>query len=109
MKRLRTIEKDFVLKPNPYMTNERADSTLLKLAIGEIFGLSAFFCFTLTFLKVKPNITLANSFRNFTYLQGLTSFGAIFYHLYELNLLGKEIPAEELSEKIKTYDERYGK
>jgi len=62
------------------------------LAVGECLAISAFTCFTLSFLKIKPSITLANSFKNFTYFQGVTSMGALFYHLYELDKLGESIP-----------------
>ena len=34
MKRLRTIEKHFILKPNTYVTEEQADSALKKLAVS---------------------------------------------------------------------------
>lgn len=107
MKRLRTIEKDFVLKPNPYVTEERANSLLWKLAVGEVLAISAFTCFGLTFLKIRPSVTLASSFKNFTYFQATTSLGTLFYHLYELDELGKSIPPQELATKISTYDQRY--
>lgn len=84
MKRLRTIEKDFVIKPNPYVSDEKSNSIIWKLAVGEVLAISAFACFTLTFLRVKPSITSANSFRNFTYFQAATAMGGFFYHLYEL-------------------------
>jgi hypothetical protein len=80
---------------------------LWKLAVGEVLAISAFACFTLTFLKVKPSITLASSFKNFTYFQAATSLGTLFYHLYELEELGKTIPQLELTAKINTYDQRY--
>lgn len=83
-KRIRTIEKDFVLKPNPYVTEEQSNSVIWKLAVGELLAISAFACFSLTFLKIKPNITSANSFRNFTYFQGVSSVAAFFYHIHEL-------------------------
>lgn len=108
MKRLKTIEKDFVLKPNPYVTEEQSTSILGKLAIGEILALSSFACIVLTLGKIRPSITSANSFKNFTYFQGLSSMGIILYHLRELDTLGKEcIPESELQEKMKTYDARY--
>jgi hypothetical protein len=107
MKRLRAIEKDFVLKPNPYVTEEQANSLLWKLAVGEVLAISAFTCFTLSFLKVRPAITLANSFKNFTYFQATTSIATLFYHLYELDELGNSIPTQELTAKINTYDQRY--
>jgi hypothetical protein len=72
-----------------------------------VLAISAFACFTLSFLKIKPSISLANSFRNFTYFQGVTSVGTLFYHLYELDELAKTIPEEELKSKIDTYDQRY--
>jgi hypothetical protein len=75
--------------------------------VGEVLVISAFTCFTLTFLKVKPSITLANSFKNFTYFQATTSLGTLFYHLYELEELGKSIPPQELAAKISTYEQRY--
>ncbi len=34
MKKLRTIEKDFVIKPNPYVTEEQSKKILWKLAVG---------------------------------------------------------------------------
>lgn len=82
MKRLRTIEKDFVLKPNPYVSEEQSNSILWKLAVGEVLALSAFACLALTLLKIKPSITAANSFKNFTYFQGVTSVGTLYYHMY---------------------------
>jgi len=85
MRRLKTIEKDFVLKPNPYVTEEKSNSIIWKLAVGELSAVSAVLCLSLTFFKIKPSITLANSFRNFTYFQGLSSIGILYYHLYELN------------------------
>lgn len=107
MKRLRTIEKDFVLKPNPYVTERQADSLLWKLAVGEVLALSAFACFSLTFLKVKPHLTSSSSFRNFTYFQAASSIFGLFYHLYELDTLGRAIPEAELKDKISTYEQRY--
>jgi hypothetical protein len=82
LKRLRTIEKDFVLKPNPYVSEEQGNSVLWKLAVGEVLALSALFCLTITYLKIKPSITSANSFKNFTYFQGVTSVGMLYYHMY---------------------------
>lgn len=108
MKRLRTIEKDFVLKPNPYVTEEQSTSVLWKLAVGEVLAISAFSCLALTLLKIKPSITAANSFKNLTYFQGATSIGILYYHIYELDQLAKTtIPEVELTEKMKTYDQRY--
>jgi hypothetical protein len=57
-----------------------------------VLAISAFTCFALSFMKVRPAITLANSFKNFTYFQATTSIGMLFYHLYELDELGKTIP-----------------
>jgi hypothetical protein len=34
LKRLRTIEKDFIMKPNPYITEDQSNKVLGKLAIG---------------------------------------------------------------------------
>lgn len=82
MKRLKTVEKDFVLKPNPYVNDEQSASILWKLAVGEVLALSAFACLSLSLLKVKPSVTLTPSFRNFTYFQGLTSIGAVIYHMH---------------------------
>jgi hypothetical protein len=104
MKRLRTIEKDFVLKPNPYVSEEQSNQVLWKLAVGEVMALSAFFCFTMTFLKIKPSLTASTTFKNFTYLQGVSSLGGLFYHFHELNELGKIIPESELNAKMKTYE-----
>jgi hypothetical protein len=92
MKRLKTIEKDFVLKPNPYVDEEKSNSVIWKLAVGELSAVSAVVCLTLTFFKVRPAITLANSFRNFTYFQCLSSIGILYYHIYELNEIAKSIP-----------------
>jgi hypothetical protein len=107
MKRLRTIEKDFVLKPNPYISEEQSNSALWKLAVGELLALSAFTCFSLTVLKLRPSLTAANSFRNFTYFQGLTSLAMLAAHLRELDHLGSCIPDAELQAKMSTYDHRY--
>lgn len=108
MKRFKTIEKDFMLKPNPYVTEEQSSKILGKLAIGEMLALSSFLCITLTLTRIKPSITSAASFKNFTYFQGLSSLGLIVYHAYELDTLAKEcIPENELKEKMKTYDQRY--
>lgn len=90
MKRLKTIEKDFILKPNPYVTEEQSKKVLAKLAIGELLAISSFACIVLTLTKIKPSITSAASFKNFIYFQGLSSFGIIMYHLHELDTLGKE-------------------
>lgn len=108
MKRLKTIEKDFVLRPNPYVTEEQSNKILAKLAIGEVLALSSFACIALTLGRIKPSITSAASFRNFTYFQGVSSLGLVMYHLHELDVLGKEcIPENELNDKMKTYDKRY--
>lgn len=106
-KRLRTIEKDFVLKSNPYVTVEQSDSIIWKLAVGELMALSAFACFSLTLLRIKPGVTAAASFRNFTYFQGLSGAGLLFYHMHELNELGLTLPEGELKSKISSYDARY--
>ncbi len=103
-KRLKTIEKDFVLKSNPYVSLERSDSILWKLAVGELMALSAFACLSLTLLRIKPGVTSAASFRNFTYFQGLSSVGLLFYHMHELNELGLTLPESELKRKIDTYE-----
>lgn len=84
MKKLRTIEKDFILKPNPYVSESQTNTIIWKLAFGELLALSAFACLSLTLLKVKPNITSRSSFRNFTYFQGVCSVAGVFYHLFEL-------------------------
>jgi hypothetical protein len=107
MKRLRTIEKDFILKPNPYVSDEQSSSIIWKLAVGELLGLSAFACFALTLLRIRPTLTSAPSFRNFTYFQGLSSVAAFFYHIHELQQLGNTIPPAELNDKMNTYDLRY--
>ena len=96
MKRLKTIEQDFILKPNPYISEERADQVLWKLAVGEVLAISAFTCFSLSFLRLKPSITLASSFRNFTYFQAITSIGMLYYHLHELEVVAKDIPDAEI-------------
>lgn len=73
-----------------------------------MLALSAFTCLALTMLKVKPSITAAASFKNFTYFQGLSSMGALYYHMYELSELAKSsIPEAELVDKMKTYELRY--
>lgn len=107
MKRLRTIEKDFVLKPNPYVSEEQSNSALWKLAVGELLALSAFACFSLSVLRLRPVLTAANSFRNFTYFQGLTSLGMLAAHLHDLDQIGSSIPDAELQAKMSTYDQRY--
>ena len=82
MKRLKTIEKDFMLKPNPYISEEQSSQVLWKLAVGELLAISSFAFLSLTFLKIKPAITSAASFRNVTYIQGLSSVGMLGYHLH---------------------------
>ena len=34
MKRLRTIEKDFILKANPYISEQESNKIIWKLAVG---------------------------------------------------------------------------
>ena len=82
MKRMKTIEKDFMLKPNPYISEEQSNKVLWKLAVGELLAISSFAFLSLTFLKIKPAITGAASFRNMTYIQGLSSVGIMAYHLH---------------------------
>ena len=53
------IEKDFVLKPNPYVSEEQSNSALWKLAVGELLALSAFACFSLSVLRLRPALTAA--------------------------------------------------
>ena len=59
-----------------------------------MLALSAFSFFCLSVLKIKPSITGANSYKNFVYFQGVTSLGAMGYHLYELDKLGDTIPEQ---------------
>jgi len=67
------------------------------LAVGELMAISAAVFLSLTLFKIKPAITSARSFRNVTYLQGLSSLGLMGYHLYELDELAKScIPESEL-------------
>jgi hypothetical protein len=97
MKRLRTIEKDFVLKPNPYVSEEQSNRVLWKLAVGELLAISSFVFLSITLLKVKPSITAGSSFKNITYFQGFSSLGFMGYHLHELDELARTaIPEPEL-------------
>ena len=94
MKRIRTIEKDFVLKPNPFISEEQGNQVLWKLAVGELFAISSFTFLALSMLKIKPSITLSPSFRNVTYLQGLSSLGLFGWHLQGLDELGRTLIPE---------------
>jgi hypothetical protein len=78
-----------------------------RVAVGEAFAISSCFFFFLSMAKIKPRITLAPSYKNFTFFQAISSIGILFYHLYELDQLGNTIPENELKAKMATYHQRY--
>ena len=92
MKRMRTIEKSFILRPNPYVTEEQSNSALWKLAVSEVTFLSSLAFIALSYFKNAPRVTKSPAWRNVGYLQVLTGLGMLFWHLKEVEEIAGGIP-----------------
>ncbi len=90
------IHKNFILKPNPYVTQQQAEDAYTKFAAGQFLTISAVGCFTLSLLKFVPKISQRAFFKKFTVFQAISGVAAYGWYFYEINQIGNTIPKEEL-------------
>lgn len=79
------IHKNFILKPNPYVTQEQAEEAYTKFAIGEFMMISAVGFLGMSILRFVPRLSQRTIFKKFTVFQALTGLGAYGWYFYEIN------------------------
>lgn len=78
------MHNQFILKPNPYITRDEAESAYTKFMMGQFILGSAVGSLILRKINFLPGITSKKSFRNFIIVQ--FSIGAILGTLYTISL-----------------------
>lgn len=96
-----TMHKYFIMKPNPYITNEEAQSAHTCLALGQAATILATVCLSLSLIKVFPQITQNSAFKKYTAFQFLLSAGIFGYYGYKLTRLKNLIPQQEFESRQK--------
>lgn len=90
------IHKNFILKPNPYVTQDQSEEAYTKFAVGEFMVISSVAFLGMSIFKILPRYSQRAYFKKFTVLQALTGFAAYGWYFYEISQIGNTIPKEEL-------------
>ena len=87
-----TMHKSFVMKPNPYITDDEAVEAHELLVMSEAASFSGLLCLSMSIFKVFPKISQRVYFKKFTVFQLMVSIGLFGYYGYQLNLLSNRVP-----------------
>jgi hypothetical protein len=87
-----TMHKYFIMKPNPYIPDHKAEATHRILAVGEAGVFISAITLSLSLFKIMPSITLNSAYKRFTVVQFLISFGILGYYGYQLHNMKNLVP-----------------
>jgi hypothetical protein len=90
--KLMRIHREFVIKPNPYITFEEAEKAKGRLVMAEVGVFTSLASFLLSVWRVAPSITQNSAFKKFTVFQLVIASGLYLSYLYELHRLSDRIP-----------------
>lgn len=86
------MHKHFIMKPNPYIATEQAESAHTSLILAEAATGLSILSLSFSLFKIAPNISLNSAFKRFTLFQFLTAFGLFGYYGFQVYKLKDLVP-----------------
>lgn len=94
------MHRNFIMKPNPYISNEDAERAFTTFLVSQAAGIFATISLSMSLFKIMPKISLNSAYKKFTVVEFVVAFGLMGYYGYDLLRMRKMIPDEEFEARL---------
>ena len=88
------MHSSFIIKPNPYISQEESESAITKLVLAETALILSVVSLSLSLFKIMPKYTLNSAYKKFTVVQFWGADVLFGMYVYDLSKLRKFVPDE---------------
>lgn len=101
---LKTMHSHFIIKPNPYISQDEAESAINKVVIAQTTLFLAAVGLSLSLFRVAPKYTRNSAYRKFNALAFGASFACFGWYALDLLKLRNRVPDEEFEVRNRGQD-----